>query len=80
VTAVQLSRGKAEAQLLFEITLLTQDLGRMAADLLLFYTQEFGFREPAGRSSPPAPRSCRRSAIPTCSNWCAGAAQWRRRR
>ena len=43
VTAVQLSRGKAEAQLLFEITLLTQDLGRMAADLLLFYTQEFGF-------------------------------------
>jgi len=43
VTAVQLSRGKAEAQLLFEITLLTQDLGRLAADLLLFYSQEFGF-------------------------------------
>ena len=43
VTAVQLSRGKAEAQLLFEITLLTQDLGRLAADLLLFYTQEFAF-------------------------------------
>ena len=43
VTAVQLSRGKAEAQLLFEITLLAQDLGRLAADLLLFYTQEFGF-------------------------------------
>ncbi len=43
VTAVQLSRGKAEAQLLFEITLLTQDLGRLASDLLLFYTQEFGF-------------------------------------
>jgi argininosuccinate lyase len=43
VTAVQLSRGKAEAQVLFEITLLTQDLGRLAADLLLFYTQEFGF-------------------------------------
>jgi argininosuccinate lyase len=43
VTAVQLSRGKAEAQLLFEITLLTQDLGKLAADLLLFYTQEFGF-------------------------------------
>jgi argininosuccinate lyase len=33
VTAVQLSRGKAEAQLLFEITLLTQDMGRLAADL-----------------------------------------------
>jgi argininosuccinate lyase len=43
VTAVQLSRGKAEAQLLFEITLLMLDLGRFAADVLLFYTQEFGF-------------------------------------
>ncbi len=43
VTAVQLSRGKAEAQLLFEITLLTQDAGRLAADLLLFYTQEFAY-------------------------------------
>ncbi len=43
VTAVQLSRGKAEAQLLFECTLLMQDLGRLAADLLLFYTQEFAF-------------------------------------
>jgi argininosuccinate lyase len=43
VTAVQLSRGKAEAHLLFEITLLTQDIGRLASDLLLFYTQEFGF-------------------------------------
>jgi len=35
VTAVQLSRGKAEAQLLFEITLLIQDLGRFAADVVL---------------------------------------------
>ncbi|GMU68977.1 MAG: argininosuccinate lyase [Steroidobacteraceae bacterium] len=43
VTAVQLSRGKAEAQLLFEIALVMQDLGRLAADLLLFYTQEFAF-------------------------------------
>ena len=43
VTAVQLARGKAEAGLVFELALLTQDLGRMAADLLLFYTQEFGF-------------------------------------
>ncbi len=33
VTAVQLSRGKAEAQLLFELT----------ADVLLFATREFGF-------------------------------------
>jgi argininosuccinate lyase len=43
VTAVQLSRGKAEAQLLFEITLLMQDLSRFAADVLLFSTREFGF-------------------------------------
>jgi argininosuccinate lyase len=43
VTAVQLSRGKAEAQVLFEICLLMQDLGRLSADLLLFYTQEFAF-------------------------------------
>jgi argininosuccinate lyase len=43
VTAVQLSRGKGEAHLLFEITLLMQGLGRFATDVLLFYTQEFGF-------------------------------------
>ncbi|MCU0758122.1 MAG: argininosuccinate lyase [Steroidobacteraceae bacterium] len=43
VTAVQLSRGKAEAHLLFEVALLMQDLGRFAADVLLFYTQEFAF-------------------------------------
>jgi argininosuccinate lyase len=45
VTAVQLSRGKAEAQLLFETTLLMQDLGRFATDVCLFYTQEFAFLE-----------------------------------
>ena len=45
VTAVQLSRGKAEATLLFEIALLMQDLGRLATDVLVFYTQEFGFLE-----------------------------------
>ena len=45
VTAVQLSRGKAESQLLFELTLLMQDLGRLATDLLLFYTREFAFVE-----------------------------------
>ncbi|MBH97611.1 MAG: argininosuccinate lyase [Rhodospirillaceae bacterium] len=43
VTAVQLSRGKAEAGLVFEIALLLGDLGRLAADLLLFYTNEFAF-------------------------------------
>jgi argininosuccinate lyase len=45
VTAVQLSRGKAEAQLLFEIALLMGDLGRLASDLILYATQEFGFVE-----------------------------------
>lgn len=43
VIAVQLSRGKAEAGLLFELSLLMQDLGRLASDLLLFYTQEFRY-------------------------------------
>jgi argininosuccinate lyase len=43
VTAVQLARGKAEAGVLFEIALLMQDLGRLASDMLLFYTREFGF-------------------------------------
>ena len=41
ITAVQLSRGKAEASLIFELTLLLGDLGRLASDLLLFYTEEF---------------------------------------
>jgi argininosuccinate lyase len=43
VTAVQLSRGKAEAQVLFEVVLTLQDLGRLAADLVLWSSQEFGF-------------------------------------
>jgi argininosuccinate lyase len=43
VTAVQLSRGKAEAGLVFELCLLLQDLGKLASDLLLYYTQEFAF-------------------------------------
>ena len=45
VTAVQLARGKAEAQLLFEIALLQGDLGRLSADIVLFATSEFGFVE-----------------------------------
>ena len=45
VTSVQLSRGKAEAGLAFECALLVQDLGRLATDLLLFYTQEFALVE-----------------------------------
>ena len=40
---MQLSRGKAEAGLVFEITLLLTDLGRLAADLMLFHTPEFAF-------------------------------------
>ncbi|HYC77705.1 MAG TPA: lyase family protein, partial [Planctomycetota bacterium] len=43
VTAVQLSRGKAEAGALFEAALLAQDLGRLAAELCLFATAEFAF-------------------------------------
>jgi argininosuccinate lyase len=43
LTAVQLSRGKAESGLVFELTLLLADLGRMASDLLLFYTREFAY-------------------------------------
>jgi argininosuccinate lyase len=43
VTAVQLSRGKAECGIMFELALVAQDLGRLASDLLLFYTQEFGY-------------------------------------
>jgi argininosuccinate lyase len=43
VTAVQLSRGKAEAQVLFEVALTLQDLGRLAADLVLWSSHELGF-------------------------------------
>jgi len=45
VTAVQLGRGKGEAQLLFELALLQSDLGRLAAELVLFASAEFGFVE-----------------------------------
>jgi len=45
VTAVQLGRGKGEAQLLFELTLLMGDLGRLASDLVLYASAEFGFVE-----------------------------------
>ncbi len=43
VTAVQLSRGKAEASLIFELALTVGDLGRLASDLLLFYMREIAF-------------------------------------
>ncbi len=45
VTAVQLARGKAEAQLLFEVHLLVGDLGRLAADLVWYASKELGFVE-----------------------------------
>ncbi|MEM9401961.1 MAG: argininosuccinate lyase [Pseudomonadota bacterium] len=48
VTAAQLSRGKAESSLLFEITLLLNDISRLASDLLMFYTQEFAYIDLAG--------------------------------
>jgi argininosuccinate lyase len=41
--AAQLSRGKAEAEAVFALTLLAQDYGRLAADLCLFATSEFAF-------------------------------------
>jgi argininosuccinate lyase len=43
ITAVQLSRGKAEAALTFELSLLVSDLGRLATDLLLFYMAELAY-------------------------------------
>lgn len=43
VTAAQLSRGKAEAALAFSVCLILQDVGRLAADLCLYNTTEFGF-------------------------------------
>jgi len=43
VTSVQLSRGKGEAQVLFELALLASDLSRLAADLVLFSAPEYGF-------------------------------------
>jgi argininosuccinate lyase len=46
VTAVQLARGKAEAQLLFELTLLLGDCGRLGSELVLWATSEFGFVQP----------------------------------
>ncbi len=45
VTAVQLARGKAEAQLLFEVHLLVGDLGRLAADLVWYASKELGYVE-----------------------------------
>ena len=43
VTAVQLSRGRAEASVVFELNLILSDIGRLATDLLLFYTDEFAY-------------------------------------
>jgi argininosuccinate lyase len=43
VTAVQLSRGRAEAAIVFELSLILGDIGRLATDLLLFYTDEFAY-------------------------------------
>lgn len=43
VTAVQLSRGKAEASVIFELSILLGDIGRLASDLILFYTAEFAY-------------------------------------
>lgn len=45
VTAVQLSRGKAEASIVFELALLTGDVGRLASDLVVFYMDELAWVE-----------------------------------
>ena len=43
VTAVQISRGKAEASVIFEITIILGDLAKLASDIILFYSDEFSF-------------------------------------
>ena len=43
VTAPQLSRGKAESALAFALLTLLNDLGRLASELCLYNTSEFGF-------------------------------------
>ena len=43
VTAAQLSRGRAEASIVFELGLVLGDIGRLASDLLMFYTEEFAY-------------------------------------
>ena len=43
VTAPQLSRGKAEAALAFALVTLLNDLGRLARELCLYNSSEFGF-------------------------------------
>ena len=45
VTAVQLSRGKAEAEMIFELTMILGDLAKLASDIILFYSYEFSFLE-----------------------------------
>jgi argininosuccinate lyase len=42
-TSVQLSRGKAEASIAFECTLLLSDISKLCADLVLFNSQEYSF-------------------------------------
>jgi argininosuccinate lyase len=43
VTSVQLSRGKAEASIAFECTMLLMDTSKLCNDLILFNTQEYSF-------------------------------------
>ena len=74
VTSVQLSRGKAEAQLLFEIAMVMQDVGRFP--LTYCSSTPKSFRSSICRKhSQPAHRSCRRSATPMCSNSFAAGRQ-----
>ena len=66
-TYAQLSRGKFELAALEALGSATLDLRRIAWDLSLFTTAEFGFVG-CRRSTRPAARSCPTSATPTSSS------------
>ena len=78
VTAVQLSRGKAEAQRAVRDRAADAGPGpaRLRPAALLY--AGIRLRRRCRTRSRPARRSCRRSATPTCSSWCAAARRRRR--
>ena len=68
VTAVQLSRGKAEAQLLFEITLLLQDSRALRGRCAAVRHPRVRLRDAERGLHYRLVRSCRRSATRMCSS------------
>ena len=46
-------------------------LSRFAEEIVIWSSAQFAFRQALRQASPPARRSCRRSATPTPPNWCA---------